>query len=367
MKKVNAFAHFGTEKMIYDIRMGPQCIYHNGIIYVVYSANEEGVPGRPHIITYDKAIKKWSDPVRLGMSTLNHMTGNPFPDHHFAPILWFDKDFYIHVLYRCHIFDGGIHMISARPECIDEWRTGPEISHSISYPRIIKLNDGRLLLYYRLFGHMGYWAYQISTDGGYTWSSPEGIVDFDQNPVNDIDTWAGSYHSVLLDRDGKTLHIGFVYWDERKAYNTLYKKRLNSINRYHLYYCTLNISTGRLCNIYGDALKLPVSRLEAEKCKIWDTGLRLTNMPSMAIDDNNNPCFLLPVSENTPWECGFYFVKKEKGEWKKIRIAGTNSTWSGCQLIKEDNGDLTAYLVCGNTDGTLLPYGGGKTAGMGFK
>lgn len=360
MARTKAFAQFGTEKMIYDIRMGPQCVQHKGNLYVVYLANEAGVPGHPHIIKYEQSIKKWSEAVRIGVSPMFEQYGHSFPDHHFAPIIWFDHHDYLHVLYRCHIYDGGIHLISTRPESIEEWREGPEIAHSISYPRLIHLKNGRLLLYYRVYGHMGYWTYQLSEDGGYTWSRHRPIIDFDRDPASDMDTWAGSYHSVCAEPDGNKLHIAFVYWDEMKAYNPLYKRKLHSINRYHLYYAVLDIASGELFDRSGKILATPVNKAAAEACKIWDSGHKLTNMPAIHVDAGGHPCFLLPVAGDSPWDCCFYFFKQENQEWHRYEVAGTNSTWSGCRLFENDQDGFTAYLICGKTDGALLPYGGGE-------
>ena len=77
------------------------------------------------------------------------------------------------------------------------------------------LGDGRVLLYFRTFGHMGNWGYQISDDGGYTWMRPPvPLVDFDQNPRTPLDTWACTYHTARLSADRRWLHVGFSYMDE---------------------------------------------------------------------------------------------------------------------------------------------------------
>ena len=347
------FACHGSEKMIYDVRQGPQAVCQDGVIYVAYHANPHGPAAHPHVVTHDLATGKWSSPVQIGEV--------PHYDHHFAPILWFDRERRIHVLFKCHGTDGGVHLISARPESIDEWTRGPDISPSISYPRLLHVQGGRLLLYYRAWGHMGFWTYQLSDDRGHTWTEAHvPLIDFDQNPKTLSDPWAGSYHSVCPGRDGRSLHIGFVYWDEQKRVNPRYKVRLQSTNRYHLYYLRLDIPTGELFTIDGNQLEPPVTRADAEQCKAWDTGHQLTNMPSILVNDRNEPHFVLPVSDATPWDCQFYSVKHGARAWARHPITRSNHTWSGAHLTRGEDGSLIAYLVVGDTDGATLSYGGGE-------
>ncbi len=78
------FALHGAEKMIYDIRMGPAALCRNDVIYIPYQANPDGPEAHPHVITYDLRNEEWSAPVRVGEVRSY--------DHHFCPVLWFDKD-----------------------------------------------------------------------------------------------------------------------------------------------------------------------------------------------------------------------------------------------------------------------------------
>ncbi|MDA3872813.1 MAG: BNR-4 repeat-containing protein [Kiritimatiellae bacterium] len=349
---LHPFAFHGSEKMIYDSRMGPQAVEHRGKIYIVYQANEHGHPAHPHIIVYDRQSESWSDAVRIGET--EHW------DHHFCPILWFDQQEHIHVLYHCHNNFGGLHLVSQQACDISKWQTAPKIAPSVSYPRVIPMADNTLLLFYRVSGHLGYWTYRLSKDGGFTWTEANKLIDFDHNPETDKDKWAGSYHSIFPSIDRKSLHMAFVYWDEEKTTNPLYHRKFVSINRHHLYYAKLEIATGTLTTIEGSPVgNAPVNRKEAEKCKVWDTGFQLTNMPYISIDEKDSPSFILPVSEKSPWECGFYYVHRASGEWEKIRIADTNHTWSGSQVLHIGPGQKKAYLTIGHEDGEKYPYGGG--------
>jgi hypothetical protein len=351
--KAPAFAHFGSEKMVYDLRMGPQCLFHEGEYFVAYQANPLGERALPHLIKRDRT-GSWSEPVVLG-DVANY-------DHHFAPVIWLDAQRHIHVLFHCHIYlNQSRHLVSKSPLGIDAWNEAPCVAPSISYPRVLPLPDGRLLLYYRALGHMGFWTWQISEDGGFTWERPDiPLVDFDHRPEIPGDDWAGSYHSVALGRDGKSLHLAFVYWDERNWPHPLYKTVVGHRNRFHLYYLRADIATGELRTLCGKSMPRPVNRKEAEACKVWDTGQHLTNMPSLLVDEYDQPSFLLPVSDTSLEDVTFWFIRREGESWGRYRVAGATNTWNGSHLEAGLNGEITAFLVGAARDPVChSSYGGG--------
>lgn len=351
------FARHGCEKMLYDLRMGPHMVRLADTLYIVYQANECEVSADPFIIAYDIPTQHWSEPVKVGDAA------RPEFDHHNCPVLWIDTSEHLHVLFNCHGGEG-THRISVQPRSIESWCDGPAVSPSISYPHAFHLPDGRICIYFRVFGHMGYWAYSISRDGGYSWGPSVKVVDFDQNPANDADTWAGSYHTALLDVDGHTLHVGFTYFDERGIWKFVHPRygRKPSVNtRYHLYYLRIDLNTGIASDVDGKRIQYPINRKEAEQCKIWDSGDALTMMPAMLVQrETQEVSFLIPVTEETEWKCGFHYVWREQDRWLHTRITETNTTWSGCRLIREPDGVLSAYLIVGKLDGSRYTYGAGE-------
>ncbi len=356
-ESIRPFAMFGSEKMFYDLRMGPQMVRNGDTLYIVYQANGQEIFADPYIVTYGIMSKTWSGPYKIGDAERYDF------DHHLCPILWFDDEGYLHVLFNCH-GQAGSHRISRRPFSVDAWVDGPAISESISYPHVFRLPGNRVCLYFRAYGHMGYWAYMLSNDGGYNWSKPVKVVDFDQDPESDQDTWAGSYHTTELDTDGHTLHVGFTYFDERGIWKFVHPRyhRMPSVNtRYHLYYLSIDLDTGIVRNMEGDILPCPLNRRMAEGCKLWDSGDYLTMMPAMLLSETTaDVSFLLPVTEETEWKCGFLYIRKVHGAWKRTRITQTNTTWSGCRLYREADGTIVAYLIVGRTDGSLYTYGAGQ-------
>jgi len=352
--KRHHFAEHGSEKMIFDVRLGPQALCHDDVIYIVYQANPHGLAAHPHIIAYDRRARSWSEPVQLGENP-------PKYDHHLAPVLWIDDDDCLHVLYGCHLTPG-THLVSRRPRAIDEWIQGPRIAGSISYPTLVRAYDNTLLLFYRALGHLGFWAYRTSNDGGYSWTAARRLIHFAQSPSedDDADCWAGAYPSVCPSPDGRFLHIGFVYWDERRGVHPGYQIRKRSRARYHLYYLRLDIQSGALYTIEGKRLKAPVNRgLADATCKIWDTGHELSNMPSIAVGSRGEPHFLLPVSDQSPWYSRFHFVSRHERAWRRVAVTETNNTWAGCFLRADGPTDFVAYLVSGHDADETLLYSGG--------
>ena len=355
MERIKPFAQYGTEKMLYDLRMGPQLVKNGNYLYCVYQANKEGIYSCPFITRYSINENKWEGPFKIGECEEKKY------DHHQCPVLWLDADGYIHVLYDCH-GGCGAHVVSIAPYTISAWRRCGEIYSSISYPHIIRYGSNNVCLYFRAFGHMGFWAYTISNDGGFSWSKPIGITDFDQRPENDQDTWAGSYHSVDLSPDGHILHIAFTYFDERGIWKYVHPryKRMPSVNtRYNTYYLQLDLATGVIRNDNGKEIESMLSRKEAEIAKIWDSGDYLTMQPAILSLPDNSVSFLLPVTGKTEWDCTFFYLKKTKGKWRMFRVCDTNTTWSGCRLAYKD-GVINAYLISGKTDGSIYTYGAGE-------
>jgi len=353
IKKSDPFAHHGSTKMIYDVRMGPQGIHHKKTFYITYQANPDGGKALPHIIKRDPD-GSWSAPVVLG-DVLGY-------DHHFAPVLWVDLKKHLHVLYNCHIgLNKAVHKISKDPLSINAWQDGPEIAPSISYPKVLQCTTGRLVLYYRSLGHMGNWTYRISDDGGYTWTGPSiPQIDFDYLPQTPGDESAGSYHNVKLSRNGRFLHIAMVYKDERHLPHPLYAIRPKNMNKYNLYYVKLDLLSGHLFNIDEKKINQPLNKKEAEKCLVWDTGNYLTNMPSILLDKNEYPSFLVPVSGKSLNDCCFWFIKREGDRWSRSRVTSTDNTWNGSHLEYGENEEISAFLIAGISHTENLKYGGGS-------
>jgi hypothetical protein len=210
-----AFGERGQIKMLYDRRQRPQSVYLNGKVHIVFNAGAKAgggakSPTHPMITTYDPVSREFSDAITLGPAS---------KDHHDGPVIWADKEDYMHVLYGCHRTPG-THLITRQPgkigKSIEDWRQGPHIAPGISYPTAYRISGNKELIYYRTGGHTSSWTYRISSDNGETWIGPE-------QDVTDMDSkgrfeWS-SYQCALPSQDGRFLHVVFTAYPRKSCRN----------------------------------------------------------------------------------------------------------------------------------------------------
>jgi hypothetical protein len=344
------FAVHGGEKMIYDLRMGPQAVAAGSEVVIVYQASADSLPAHPHVIAYDRSHSRWSSPVRVGEAA--------GLDHHFAPILWLDGTGLWHLLYNRH-FSPGVHVVSSAPTDGSSWRKAPAIAPSITYPSVWPLAGGRRLLLYRVEGHLGYWVYRLSDDGA-GWGPERPLLDFDYQAADEVDRWAGSYVSLAVDPHGSAVHLGFCRWDERDGCHPRYRFKRDLLTRYNLYYLRLDPESGHLASADGETLPAPVNRRAAEACRVCDTGWELTNFPAVAADPGGRPVLVAPITEGDPWRCRFHCFRWDGRQWRQSRIVSTDNTWNAARIVRVADSQIVADLVVGEGKGEECFYGGGE-------
>ena len=157
-----AFAFGGSKKMLYDVRQRPQAVHWNGKVYIGYKGGgteanksqkrELVAPTHASLVRYDPASRTFSDPITFGDQT---------SDHHDCPVLWVDKDEYLHFLYKCHN-DPGMHRVATAPGGMgnreSDWAALPEIAPLVSYPTLFAIPGDKHLIYDRTGGHSSSWS-----------------------------------------------------------------------------------------------------------------------------------------------------------------------------------------------------------------
>ena len=348
------FAENGALKMLYDNRMYPQAVEYDGSVYIVW----RGEKGFPYIISYDLESRRFSKPFMLLSGMEDQVDAKKYEkDHHFSPVIWVDSKAYLHVLFGCHTRTGGVHLISKKPGDMTQWEERYTVGESVSYPKAHQIYGNKTLIYFRDGGHLGSWTYRISSDGGRTWVGPKNaVVDLDAEPQDGfMADHAGSYHSTQVSEDGRTLHVAFVWSQtgyrkgENAPLNSRYDRKLGRESRYNLYYIKVDLPSGKVFNYDGSELVSPVNKLTADReCLIWDTEERVAAVPpSFYLDDDHQPHFLLAVSDETPYKCRFYFIRRQDDQWEKTAITDTFHPFNGCHLDRSDDGLFKAYLVTG--------------------
>ncbi len=362
--EVLRFAEDGALKMLYDNRMYPQAVASGGRVYVVW----RGDRGLPWIRSYDLVSRRFSSPRMLLEGTGIEIDSERFErDQHYAPVLWADSDERIHVAFGFHR-TSGYHLATANPADIRRWKRMPEISRSISYPQVHGISGGRTLVYFRESGHLGFWTYRISSDGGGSWEEPSApVIDMDSLPHDsELASHAGSYQTTSVGPDGRTLHIAFIWKVEEPVRSERYGGVLHDYTRRHnLYYVRADLVTGKVFNVHGKELPRPVNFGTAQRdCLVWDTkGGSASVGPSIAIGEAGEPYFLLPVSDETPYASTFYFVRFAGGQWHRTPLASTGHPFNSTYLIRRSDGSFRAFLIAGDgetsEEGEMNRYGWG--------
>ena len=353
--KVVSFADNGGLKMFYDNRMYPQAVALGNEVHIVWRGYEKGYP---HLITYDLQNGKFSEPRDLMIGYEDQINQRRYrSDHHYAPVIWSDKNGHLHVLHGCHR-TSGIHLISRNPRSADAWVRGPDIADSISYPQVHRIYQDRTLMYSRWSGHLGHWQYHISADGGRTWEqSPRAVIDLNGEPQDGIHaSHSGSYNTTVISADGKRLHVAFIWKVEDPLYNKRYGRILHDhTQRYNLYYLAVDLPSGRGYNIAGREVDLPLRKLDAdEHCLVWNTDERPASVgPSIALDKRDQPHFLLPVAKQDPFSGAFYFVSFVDGSWRKTPIADALHPFNSSYLELGDDGAFYANMITGSGEAVI--------------
>ena len=353
--KVVSFADNGGLKMFYDNRMYPQAVGLGNEVHIVWRGYEKGYP---HLITYDLQNGKFSEPRDLMIGYEDQINQRRYrSDHHYAPVIWSDKNGHLHVLHGCHR-TSGIHLISRNPRSADAWVRGPDIADSISYPQVHRIYKDQTLMYSRWSGHLGHWQYHISADGGRTWEqSPRAVIDLNGEPQDGIHaSHSGSYNTTVISADGKRLHVAFIWKVEDPLYNKRYGRILHDhTQRYNLYYLAVDLPSGRGYNIAGREVDLPLRKLDAdEHCLVWNTDERPASVgPSFTLDKRDQPHFLLPVAKQDPFSGVFYFVSFVDGSWRKTPIADALHPFNSSYLELGDDGAFYANMITGSGEAVI--------------
>lgn len=364
-----AFADRGKFKMLYDARQRPASVFLQDRLFIVY--NGDAKPSKsgkgsayPMLISYESANRTFSSPVRLGKKSST--------DHHDSPIIWADKEDYLHVLYGCHKTPG-THLISTQPVKKDTsdiaWQEAPQIAPKLSYPTVFRISGDRELIYYRTDGHTSSWTYRISDDNGKTWHGPG-------NDVTDLDSkgrldWS-SYQTKLPSKDGKFLHVVYTDYDDNKTspdpqrfFNPRYNALASNEWKYNLSYVKINLENDEVRNTDRQIVRTPID-IDYSKthCQIWDTDWRGAGVPpAVALDENGDPVFLHVLSEGSLTEHQYYYVRRVAKEWKQTPITPSNHQWNSCYLSRDSDGTLHAYVVVADgylEGGYMDRHGGGR-------
>ena len=369
--KAIAFGFGGAKKMLYDTRQRPQAVYFNNRIFIGYKGGGTAAnitkgrvaPTYAMLISYDAQNRTFSAPLKIG---------EPSSDHHDCPVVWVDKENFLHYLYHCHN-EPGTHLVAKKPggmgETESDWSALPDIAPMVSYPTIFRLHDDRELVYYRTGGHSASWSYRITSDQGRSWTGPEN--DVTNLDIYNYPEWS-SYQAKILSPDRKTLYVMFTDYDDvrsndpERLYNPRYDMPVSNNWKYNLSLLKIDLHTHEVRNDRGELIKTPLDIKTARaKCQIWNTEWRGAGVPpALCLDENGEPSALHVLSEEDLETHNYYYVRKVDGKWLKTRITASNHQWNSTYLKNDSRGQLHAYVIVGDgyqtKQGVNYTHGGGR-------
>ena len=346
------FGNRGKRNMLYDARQRPQAVLLHDRLYIVY--NGDATPTKNHkgkacpmFIAYDPATRTFTEPVAIGPMSA---------DHHDSAIIWADASDFLHVLYGCHR-SPGTHLVSSKPIGAGTveitWVEASQIAPRLSYQTVFRIFGEQDVIAYRTDGHRSSWTYRISKDNGRTWVGPaQDVIDLDSKGRID---WS-AYRTVLPSRDGRSLHMAYLDYDDyirektpERLYNPRYDTKVQQDWKYNLHYVKINLETFEVVNADGKVMATPIDiETSKEHCRIWDTEWRGSGIPpAIALDASGEPTFLHNLSEETLKDHGYYYVRRENGQWRQTRICDSNHNWNGAYLVHGADGVVRAYVITG--------------------
>ncbi|MBM3333492.1 BNR-4 repeat-containing protein [Candidatus Sumerlaeota bacterium] len=269
----------------YAYVIGPHAVVARGKVYCVF----QNAVGQPIAMAYDSQEKQWSGPVKVSQLGLKN-------DDHGNPALCIDNAGYLRVFFGCH---GGPmrHARSEKPYDISAWREQPSPVPKATYPQVMRMADGSILLFYRAGGHMEPWTMRSSPDNCATWSEPRPIIEMRKAPPDPL---AAAYCDFMPGSDGRTVHCFWNHKDDNAARVTpqrphpwralKYPGLHEAVYRYNVYYVRRD-PDGVWRNGQGQMANLPISKTEADSnCLVYDSGDEFTMLGlRMAVDANDQP------------------------------------------------------------------------------
>lgn len=255
-----AFATIGGERYhpFYARVIAPHAVAARGVVYCAFQ--DSG--GRPTVMAYDPAGRKWSGPVTASEFGLGK-------DHHGNPSLYVDRKGFLHLFHGCH---GGAmrHTRSAAPYDVAQWRQQASPAPKATYPQSMRLADGRAYLFYRAGGHPEPWCMRTSADDCATFGAAQRIIEMRVKPRH---RQAAAYAHFFPGRDGKGIHCFWNYKeDDPRRWPAQYRGLHEAVYRFNVYYIRRD-AEGTWRSAAGEAVSLPVSKADADaKCMVYDSG-----------------------------------------------------------------------------------------------
>lgn len=267
------------------------------------------------VLYYDHSTDTMSTPV--------HVDVNPIPDMdvHNAPTLAIDHDGLIHVVWGSHNTPHR-HAISDTARDISSW-TVSDI-HAGTYPKLVVLDDGDILLFDRVgAGHGSTFPSHeyasVRRYSGGAWGTATSIIDTTGTPesFSDAYLWFVSYAAGIIHLTW-TVARGTKHNDQKPA----------------MYHATYDPADGTLATIDGTDLGSVITWAEHPSCLVYNAGGDLLDAATHLVRDDGS--VILAFRQHVA--SAFTVI---------------TSTWDGTSWTNTDTGIRQAHQ---NDGAVVLPY-----------
>jgi hypothetical protein len=254
------------------------------------------------------------DYVTKEVSLLSPPLHNPCPDDHGAPVIFKDKNDYIHLLYGGHNTEL-VHAKSSVALSVSSFSIVGNIISYATYPKVIVLEDGTIYFTVRN-PEVTKTSIFKSTDNGDTWDSGTPILNIAEN--SDAN---GSYVGrTLYDSVNGRIWMAWCFWD------------VSSGIRRNIYCAYLKLSDMHMYSPTDVDLGTTITLAEMDSdCKIFDSGTTWTDIPALRLDANGKPCILFPFGDTQ--NCVWKFIRYLNGSIDVTTFASAGSHFSCSDFI----------------------------------
>lgn len=258
--------------------------------------------------TFDKNNHTWSQAYTVDEAR----------DNHGGAAMIADKDGYLHIVYYPHSQDPFRYRRSVRPNDVSEWEDVEYFGTNGTYPALVMLDDGTLLVFSRVSRWQEPWYLALHRrDPNTGWSDVIKVVEGNHGKWLDKahpDFYASIYfQSPAVAPDGKTVHLGFAI--SEAAYGQL-PDRAYVVGYAQSFDGGLSW-TGKNQQIYPLPLDPQAFEIvEGEPMPEPDKNYFLGNL---ALDPKGRPWMIYGRLDLRPYET-WLAMRDEQGQWRKINL-----------------------------------------------
>jgi len=404
----NLFANNFKSQLIY-----PAGQHYNNVTYVCYQGPAEG----SYVAAYNHTSKSWLGPVKV----LDNPMGSKSPgennmtDNHGAPHMAISNDGYINIFGGGHggcdtYHEGTVwvgenphgegckypksfnkkknpsyngvekdpshigvqrHVRSSKPENIFDWETPKSnLSPFASYGGNLIMQNGSDELYVivRHGPHTADWTYQKSVNGGKTFESAVPFFKYKKVNRKLYETWYVRCFVAKENAEKKRDIIGcFATWH----YHSLELYPGHGPDRRNIYYIEIDTKDGKIHNVHGKELEIPVTLEEADSHALVFESNRTFGVYAMPLDGkfniNGDPEVLVDVSDSKEIHHVMYIKYTEKQGWNvPTSIAPIAPIVNFTYMARFTNKDQQVSNVVREVSGRMLFFASNQTSNSGY-